>query len=190
LATGVRGTQRDLMTESQPIQQYLQLRSEFMGYLYAITRDAELAEEVYQNAAVVIIEKASSDETIRNFRAWAKEVVRRQALHAIRSRETARRHGRATAPELLEAISATFCEDDSTASLVHKEAAAMQKCVGELPQEKKTLVAMRYEHDASFDEISRKMNSTPAAIQRALSRIRKMLHECTQRRLALSEGQQ
>jgi RNA polymerase sigma-70 factor (ECF subfamily) len=178
------------MTESQPIQQYLQLRSEFMGYLYAITRDAELAEEVYQNAAVVIIEKASSDETIRNFRAWAKEVVRRQALHAIRSRETARRHGRATAPELLEAISATFCEDDSTASLVHKEAAAMQKCVGELPQEKKTLVAMRYEHDASFDEISRKMNSTPAAIQRALSRIRKMLHECTQRRLALSEGQQ
>ncbi len=178
------------MTESQPIQQYLQLRSEFMGYLYAIIRDAELAEEVYQNAAVVIIEKASSDETIRNFRAWAKEVVRRQALHAIRSRETARRHGRATAPELLEAISATFCEDDSTASLVHKEAAAMQKCVGELPQEKKTLVAMRYEHDASFDEISRKMNSTPAAIQRALSRIRKMLHECTQRRLALSEGQQ
>ena len=178
------------MTESQPIQQYLQLRSEFMGYLYAITRDAELAEEVYQNAAVVIIEKASSDETIRNFRAWAKEVVRRQALHAIRSRETARRHGRATAPELLEAISATFCEDDSTASLVHKEATAMQKCVGELPQEKKTLIAMRYEHDASFDEISRKMNSTPAAIQRALSRIRKMLHECTQRRLALSEGQQ
>ena len=56
-----------------------------MGYLYAITRDAELAEEVYQNAAVVIIEKASSDKAIRNFRAWAKEVVRRQALHAIRS---------------------------------------------------------------------------------------------------------
>ena len=178
------------MTENQPIQQYLQLRSEFMGYLYAITRDAELAEEVYQNAAVVIIEKASSDEAIRNFRAWAKEVVRRQALHAIRSRETARRHGRAIAPELLEAISKTFCEDESTASIVQEEAKAMQKCVDELPQEKKKLVAMRYEHDATFDEISSRMNSTPAAIQRALSRIRKMLHKCTQSRLALSEGQQ
>ena len=46
------------MTDTQPIQHYLQLRSEFMGYLYAITRDAELSEEVYQNAAVVVIEKA------------------------------------------------------------------------------------------------------------------------------------
>ncbi|MDA7937022.1 sigma-70 family RNA polymerase sigma factor [bacterium] len=178
------------MTDTQAIQQYLQLRSEFMGYLYAITRDAELAEEVYQNAAVVVIEKASSDETIREFRSWAKEVVRRQALHAIRARETAQRHGRAIAPELLEAISETFCEDESTVSLVHNEATAMQKCVDDLPQEKQKLIAMRYEHDATFDEISSKMNSTPAAIQRALSRIRKMLHECTQRRLALSEGQQ
>jgi RNA polymerase sigma-70 factor (ECF subfamily) len=178
------------MTDTQRIQQYLQLRSEFMGYLYAITRDAELSEEVYQNAAVVVIEKADSDETIRDFRSWAKEVVRRQALHAIRARELAQRHGRAIAPELLEAISETFCEDDSTASLVHSEATAMQKCVAQLPEEKQKLLAMRYEQDATFDEISRRMNSTPTAIQRSLSRIRKMLHECTQRRLALSEGQQ
>ena len=40
------------MNETPLIQQYLQLRSEFMGYVYAITRDAELSEEVYQNAAV------------------------------------------------------------------------------------------------------------------------------------------
>jgi hypothetical protein len=33
------------MDEMPLIQQYLQLRSEFMGYLYAMTRDAELAEE-------------------------------------------------------------------------------------------------------------------------------------------------
>lgn len=178
------------MTDTQPIQQYLQLRSEFMGYLYAITRDAELSEEVYQNAAVVVIEKADTQETIRDFRSWAKEVVRRQALHAIRAREIAQRHGRAIAPELLEAISTTFSEDDSTTSVVQQEATAMQKCVGELPKEKQKLIAMRYEHDATFDEISRKMNSTPAAIQRALSRIRRMLHECTQRRIALSEGQQ
>ena len=70
------------MDETPMIQQYLQLRSEFMGYLYAMTRDAELAEEVYQNAAVVVIESAEQQEAIRNFRAWAKEVVRRQALHA------------------------------------------------------------------------------------------------------------
>ncbi len=177
------------MTDSQLIQKYLQLRSEFMGYLYALTRDAELAEEVYQNAAVVIIEKSDSNEEIHDFRAWAKEVIRRQALHAIRTRETSRRHGRAIAQELLEAIADTFSKDQSTASFVHNEATAMQKCVEELPEEKRQLIAMRYESDASFDEISTNLNSTPAAIQRALSRIRKVLHDCTQRRLTLPEGQ-
>ena len=76
------------MSEKPLIKQYLQLRGEFMGYLYAITRDAELAEEVYQNAAIVVLEKTDEAAEIRNFRAWAKEVIRRQALHAIRARVT------------------------------------------------------------------------------------------------------
>jgi len=47
---------------------------------------------------------------------------------------------------------------------------------------------MRYERDSSFDEISKRTGSTPAAVQRALSRIRKVLHECIQRRMQLAEG--
>lgn len=178
------------MNDTPLIQQYLQLRSEFMGYLYAMTRDAELSEEVYQNAAVVVIQKAEGPEEIRNFRAWAKEVVRRQALHAIRAREVARRQGRAMAPELLEAISDTFSQDQSEDSVVRDEARALRKCLDELPAEKRELVAMRYKHDSGFDDISRQVDSTPAAIQRALSRIRKTLHACVQRRMQLAEGAQ
>lgn len=175
------------MSEKPLIQQYMQLRSEFMGYLYAITRDAELAEEVYQNAAVVIIEQAGKPETIRNFRTWAKEVVRRQALHAIRARETARKHGRAMAPELLDAVSHAFVEDDSDVSVVRHEAAALRHCVADLSSDKREMIALRYESDASFEEISERMASTPAAVQRALSRIRKALQSCVQKRIQLAE---
>ncbi len=112
------------MDNTPPIQQYLLLRSEFMGYLYAITRDAELSEEVYQNAAVVVIEKAEQPEAIRDFRAWAKEVVRRQALHAIRARELSTKHGRPMSPKLLEAVSDAFMQDESEYSLVRDEAGA------------------------------------------------------------------
>jgi len=176
------------MDETPLIQQYLQLRSEFMGYLYAMTRDAELAEEVYQNAAVVVIEKADQPETIRNFRAWAKEVVRRQALHAIRAREVSTRHGRAMSPELLEAVSDAFVQDESEYSVVHDEAGALRHCLDGLPTDKRELIAMRYERDSSFDEIAKHMGSTPAAVQRALSRIRKLLHGCVQGRMQLAEG--
>ena len=175
------------MDEMPLIQQYMQLRSEFMGYLYAMTRDAELGEEVYQNAAVVVIEKAETAETIRNFRAWAKEVVRRQALYAIRAREVSRRHGRAMSPELLAAVSNTFTQDESADSIVRDEARALRQCLDGLSTDKRELVAMRYERDSSFDEISVNTGSTAAAVQRALSRIRKMLHACIQRRMQLAE---
>ena len=174
--------------KTPPIQQYLQLRSEFMGYLYAMTRDAELAEEVYQNAAVVVMEKANSPETIRNFRAWSKEVVRRQALHAIRTREVRARHGRAMSPELLEAVSNAFTRDKSEKSVVFDEAVALRQCLERLPNDKRELVAQRYERDSGFDEISRRTGSTPAAVQRALSRIRKTLHDCIRRRMRPAEG--
>jgi RNA polymerase sigma-70 factor (ECF subfamily) len=175
------------MDEMPLIQQYLQLRSEFMGYLYAMTRDAELAEEIYQNAAVVVMEKAEMPETIRNFRAWAKEVVRRQALHAIRAKEAAARHGRAMSPELLEAVSNAFTQDESEGSIVRDEAGALSQCLDGLPTDNRELVAMRYERDSSFDEISVHTGSTAAAVQRALSRIRKMLHACIERRMELAE---
>lgn len=175
------------MNDKPLIQQYMQLRSEFMGYLYAMTRDAELAEEVYQNAAVVVIEQAEDPETILNFRAWAKEVVRRQALYAIRTREVSIRHGRATSPALLEAISTAFVEDESEDSIVRDEAGALQHCLDGLSSEQRELVALRYESDTGFEEISRLVDSTPAAVQRALSRIRKTLHACVKRQLQLAE---
>ena len=59
----------------------------------------------------MVIEKAEKPETIRDFRAWAKEVVRLQTLHAIRAREVSARHGQAMSPELLEAVSSAFTQD-------------------------------------------------------------------------------
>ena len=176
------------LNETPHIQQYLQLRSEFMGYLCAITRDFELAEEVYQNAAVVVIEQADKSETIRDFRAWAKEVVRRQALHAIRARDVESEHARAISPELLEVVSNAFLEDDSEAPTDREETRALRKCLDEIPTKKRELVAMRYEGVAAFCEISQQTGSTPAAVQRALSRVRKLLHGCVQRRMKLAEG--
>ena len=176
------------MDETPHIQQYLQFRSEFMGYLYAITRDAELSEEVYQNAAVVVIEQSDKPEMIRDFRAWAKEVIRRQALHAIRARNVATRRTRPISPELLDVVSDAFVQDDAAASVVREEANALRQCLDTLPAEKRELVALRYEGSSTFDEISVHVGSTPAAVQRALSRVRKMLHGCVQRRLQLAEG--
>ena len=79
------------MSDVPLIKQFLQHQSHFMAYLIAITRDASAAEEIFQNAAVVVMEKSADGETIREFRPWAKEIVRRQALNFMQKQIRAER---------------------------------------------------------------------------------------------------
>ena len=176
-----------MMNQKPYIQQYLEFRSEFMGYLYAITRDVDLAEEVYQNAAVVVLETSEQHEAFGSFRAWAKEVVRRQALNSLRKKATSKKQVRPVSPELLDAVSSAFLNEPGSQELVSRESAALNSCLDKLASEKRTMVNLRYQDNNSFEEIAIQVGSTPAAIQRSISRIRKKLHDCIQYKLRLAD---
>ena len=90
------------MTDVPLIKRFLQHQSEFMAYLMAITRSFDASEEIFQNAAVVIMEK--TDASIDDFRAWSKEVVRRQALHYLRKQVQSEKKIKPIEPNLLEQI--------------------------------------------------------------------------------------
>src|ERR1700690_3677638 len=92
------------MPEEPLIRQLLRHQSLFMGYLMAMTRDLAAAEEIFQNVAVVVLERGGREQ-IRDFAAWAKEIVRRQALHYLREKSQATTRIRPVAPELLEGLS-------------------------------------------------------------------------------------
>jgi len=175
------------MSDASLIKKLLQHQGDFMAYLMAMVRDLDAAEEIFQNAAVVVIEYARP-EPIRDFRAWAKEIVRRQALHYLRERGKASRRTLSLEPHLLEQIDRSFDEDTTAAAQRQREIEALQNCSEELPEPQRTMVTLRYEHRASFAEIGTALGKTADAVQRALSRSRKALHDCVQTKLALSEG--
>jgi len=172
------------MDDPTPIKELLRYQGEFMAYLMAITRDYAAAEEVFQNAAVVIIEGATAGEPIRNFRAWAKEIVRRQALYYLRKQGQQARHLRPIDPDLFEAISEAFLEEDEGPGV---ELQALRQCLQKVPAPQRRMLAMRYEGRASFEQIGRAVGTTPGAVQRALSRLRKALYECVQTTLRKAE---
>lgn len=172
------------MDDGTPIKELLRYQGEFLAYLMAITRDFEAAEEVFQNAAVVIIEGATAAEPIRNFRAWAKEIVRRQALYYLRKQGQQARHLRSIDPDLFEAISDAFLEEDDGPGL---EIKALRQCLEKVPPPQRRMLVLRYESRASFEEIGRKVGTTPGAVQRALSRLRKSLHNCIRAAMRKSE---
>ncbi len=164
------------MDNSTPIKELLHYQGEFMAYLMAILRDFDAAEEVFQNAAVVIVEGATAGEPIRNFRAWAKEIVRRQALYRLRKQAQEAKRFRPISPELFEAISAAFMEDGPDEP--RREIQALRKCLEKLTARQRQMLVLRYEERQSFEQISQSAGSTPQATQRALSRVRLALHDC------------
>lgn len=173
------------MSTSSLIKQLLQHQGDFMAYLMAMVRDLDAAEDIFQNAAVVVIEY-SHPEPIRDFRAWGKEIMRRQALHYLREKGRAAIHLSPAEPALLEQIDRAFDEDTTDAVQRHREIEALRECSDELPEPQRTMVMMRYERRTSFDEIGAALGKTAGAIQRALSRSRKALHDCVQSKLAQS----
>jgi RNA polymerase sigma factor (sigma-70 family) len=184
-----RAFQASPMSDPHLIRNLLRHQSDFMAYLMAMVRDLDAAEEIFQNAAVVVMQHAddSTAEPIRDFRAWAKEIVRRQALHYLRAKGRAARFA-PTEPELLEQIDRAFDEDDTDAGQRQREIEALRECARRLPEIQQRMVAMRYEVRASFDTIGSAVGRTAAAVQRSLSRTRQMLHDCVQSKLTGPEG--
>jgi RNA polymerase sigma-70 factor (ECF subfamily) len=173
------------MDDSTPIKEFLRYQGEFMAYLMAILRDFDAAEEVFQNAAVVIVEGATAGEPIRNFRAWAKEIVRRQALYRLRKQAQEAKRVRPIAQELFESISAAFLEDDTDG--VRREVQALRQCLEKLPTRQREMLVLRYERQQTFEQIGQAAGTTPGAAQRALSRIRMALHDCVLAALQASQ---
>lgn len=168
------------MNDTPPIKQFLRHESEFMGYLMAMTRDFGAAEEIFQNAAVIVMEKAGQEEPIRDFRAWAKEVVRRQALFYFR--EASQRRSLSTNPELIEQISASFMEDDTDDVSRERELTALRHCLKSVQPEHRQMIALRYENCGSFETIGNALGRSSTAVQRAISRVRKLLLRCIQQK--------
>jgi len=173
------------MADEPLIKQLLRNQGLFMGYLVAITRDLGAAEEIFQNVAVVILEQGAR-EPIRDFQAWAKEIVRRQALHYLRESTRARRHS--MAPELIDGLSMALQEEAPGSEGPPRERDLLALCLKILAPRSRRILALRYEKRQSFEEIGAALESSAQAVQRAISRIRLSLHDCIRTRLLSAQG--
>ncbi len=162
------------MAEHALVRRFLTHQAEFLGYALAITRDLDAAEEILQETAVVLIEEGSG-EHIADFRAWAKEVVRRQALGWLRKHIGERK--RRVSQEMLDSLAITFQEEDPEPQ-VRSELEALRACLQRLSGRARHMLALRYQQRASFDAIADEISASGASVQRQLHRIRLSLRSC------------
>jgi RNA polymerase sigma-70 factor (ECF subfamily) len=152
-------------------------RAMLLGYVVSIVRDPDLAEDVFQNAAVVILDKAAAVAG-DDFPAWARRVARLEALAALRKRKRA--------PELLDPSVLELLEDhwragDGAPAPARK---ALRECVERLSPYARQLIRLRYVEELSAQDVAERLNRSPNTIYVALSRTYRHLADCVERRLA------
>ena len=165
-----------------PSAEFIQLftrtqRPMFLYILSLVPRPVD-AEEILQEANLIVWTKSQQFQPGTNFRAWACQIAYYEVL---KYRERKQRDKLHFNPELLEMIAA---ESIQQAELLDRRRQALAECLQKLKETDRTLIQTRYSPDGEGPGIADQLGRPINSIYQSLSRIRKSLLECINRRLA------
>lgn len=165
------------------IQAFVRDRGQHLGFLRAICRDPELAEELFQDLSIVVIEKIGTFDASRDFGAWVRGIARNLHRRALETRRDRVRPQAVYDPALVDAVLAAY-EARAAEEVEEKadHAERLQRCLEQLPPRHRELIRDRYESNLSIHRIAEIRSRTESAVETILSRIRAALLQCIRQR--------
>lgn len=152
------------------------------AYIAATVADRNRADEIFQQTSLVLCQKFSTFEPGTNFAAWAYAVAR---LEILKFRQRAARDRLWLSSEAIDAIAD---EVTRASSELDERQALLVKCLGELSHEQRTLIQQRYCDGAGIEQLAAHFGRSVDAIYQNLSRVRRGLQRCVERRLAMERA--
>jgi RNA polymerase sigma-70 factor, ECF subfamily len=169
------------MTERLRVEEFMRLftshETRMRAFAMSLIPNWADAEEVLQQANMVMWKKFDEFQTGSSFFAWGSRILyleamdyrKRQARAKVRFSED---FCRAVAKEAVE------ISDD----LADRQG-ALGKCIGKLRPAEREILRHRYEEDGSVEAVAKVLGRSEDAVYSALRRIRKQLFECINRTL-------
>lgn len=170
-----------LPTEPLPAAQFAQLflanQNRLYAYIYSLVPNWAEADEIFQEASLVLWQKYHTCESNVNFIAWACGIAYNKVLHHRRSQA---RSPLTFNDEFLQNVSQEHLSETSR----HDERyEALQHCLSRLNARQRKLIDRCYQPGTTIKEAAEKLNSPVSTLYRKLRQIRKLLFDCTQKRV-------
>ncbi len=142
------------------------------------------AEDVLQEVSAIMWEKYKENEPPRDFIAWGCRI----AYFRIQDhrKEHRRRYCVLFSAEMLEQVAGTLAEASADLQLDNQRE-ALAHCLGKLGRADRELLTERFKEGATTQSTADHVGRSVDAIYKAISRIRKALHECVARTMAAEE---
>jgi RNA polymerase sigma-70 factor (ECF subfamily) len=156
-------------------------QEELFRYIFALLPNEEDARDVLQETSVALYRKFSEYDVEQPFLPWA---FRFAYLEVLKQRERNQRGSRLFNPELIERLAR---EREQHEPVLQARVQALEHCLAQLPSSDRALIRQRYQDRTPTDEMARQSGASRRTLFRSLDRIRRLLYECINRRLAVTE---
>lgn len=152
-------------------------RQRLSAVAWLIVRDAQAAEDLFQNVALKSVTKNASFEYKDALLSWAMVSIRREAIDWLRKRkwETCDLE-----PEVHELISEEWSPHPQHEG---PRIAALRECLDSVPEKSRKLVQLRYMDGLDCDEVARRVGTSVDAVYQRFSRLHRALKECVDQKL-------
>jgi RNA polymerase sigma-70 factor, ECF subfamily len=178
----------DAMTElhrDEIVKGAFQHRDALLSYAFALLRDWVKAEDVVQDAFIVVMNKWSEFRPGTSLFLWVRQIVHFKALEAARARKMS-----PVEEELLSRVAASMQRgvDEQIANLQRLRRQALQRCMSHLDAKSAGLLSGFYTQSMSCENLAQLQRRSVNAVRLSLSRLRKQLHDCVLRHMPALEA--
>lgn len=147
-------------------------------FILGLTGSSQDAEEILANTNLVIWSKADQFQEGTSFFAWACQIARYEVLQ---HRQRYRRDKLKFSDEFVDAVSEESLVRLDDSDLRRQ---ALELCLQKLPSRDRDLIRDRYRPGTTGKSVASDIGRPQNAVYQSLGRIRRVLLECIQRRLA------
>lgn len=167
------------ISRDEGLRLLLSRRGELIAYLYSYVRDLHIAEDLFQDVTLRMVDRHAEILDADKAFAWARSVARNRAIDWLRSEKHR--------PSLLDADALELLEREWEHSPKHdtnEMLDAVSHCVGRLTPRARQLVEMRFRNQMTAGEISETSGRKLQSVYAAFSRIYSTLGDCIKQKLA------
>ena len=144
-------------------------------FVYSYVKVWDVAEDIVHDVFMQLWLRQRKLEPVRDLAAYLYTIARYDALDYLRHAGVENRHRRAHVHD----GETTFPPTAEHELLASEVTAALQRAVDSLPERQREVVLLRWERQASYQEIAAKLRISPktvdAHLQRAFAQLRKIL---------------
>jgi len=158
---------------------FLAAQNDLRAFIGAMVRDRAVRDDVFQEVSMILWQSFARFDRSRPFGAWARGIAARKIMEDRRLRSRLPDY---CTLETLEALSESFAAHEDQGSWQEREQ-ALSYCLELLPEKSTRVLSARYGRGEAADQIAAAMGLTLDAVYQTLTRLRRQLRECVQRRL-------